>query len=158
MFSCFPKMHKVLGKNRKGSHTHTLKWRETSSSIDGHMDWPLAQGDKLQITNGSQDEKQENKTNFHPCLNLAINKTHLNHCQGRRSSCLFIISGGKKGILGRWQLMLELHAEKQSQKKELYTVQTSVPLFSQNFHHIQRVLPRVRHHTLAQLRTFLCLN
>lgn len=50
--------------------------------------------------------------------------------------------------------MLELHAEKQSQNKEPYTVQMSLPLFSQNFHHIQRVLSRVRHQALAQYKNF----
>ena len=42
--------------------TWTLKWRETPASIDGHTDCPLGQGDKLQVGNKSQDDKQQNWT------------------------------------------------------------------------------------------------
>lgn len=50
--------------------------------------------------------------------------------------------------------MLELRAKKQSQNKEPNTAQTPLPLFSQNFYHIQRVLSRVRHQALAQYKNF----
>lgn len=133
----------------------TLKWRAIPPSINGYTDLPLGQGDKMQIRNGSQDEKQQNKIDT-----LILSKLSYK-CEKKQLS--FHNFRGKKGILylkdfGRWQLLLRTICWKaESEQGALRSLNVSAlikskfPSHSVSFVQLDTTIYLNR-------RAFLCLN